>query len=105
MIPNPLPVSPLQLENLHEKYEGKVWVQTSLMMGHRTGEMDRGDLYLRLEGAVQLLDEEERVDLLQQGIRALRKLMPQIISSGSDEATLSFIRRTGGRGVLWFRLP
>lgn len=96
---------PIQLESLHERYSGKVWVQTSLLLGHRTGEMDRGDLYLRLEGEVQLLNLEQRVELVKQGITALRKLIPQIIAPDTDDANLSFIRRTGGKGVLWFRLP
>lgn len=97
--------SPLRLESLHEKYAGKVWVQTSLMMGHRTGEMDNGDLYLRLEGEVQLLTVDQRIDLLQQGIQALRKLIPNIILPHSEESSLTFMRNSSGRGVLWFRLP
>lgn len=97
--------SPIRLETLHERFGGKVWVQTSLLQGHRTGEMDRGDIYLRLEGEVGLLSENECIELVKQGIASLRKLIPQMVSSSSEEADLSFIRRTAGRGVLWFKLP
>lgn len=97
--------APILLENLHERFGGKVWVQTSLLQGHRTGEMDRGDVYLRLEGEVSLLTGPERVELFKQGIASLRRLMPQLVPSTHEEAEHSFIQRTSGLGVLWFKLP
>lgn len=66
--------------------------------------MDRGDIYLWIEGEVGLLSGNECIELMKLGIASLRKLIPQMVSSSSEEADLSFTRRTAGKGVLWLKL-